>query len=319
MIVLLGEEGMMTMTTIHEIEVEGHKLVARALNPEAPGEPIFLIHGITASINFWSPDQFPLFLEHGPTYLLSLPGHYPATTPPQFPPVAITPEMIAQVLASAIRRLVGSRPVTLVGHSTGGFASLSLASFVPDLVSRVVSISGFAQGRWTGALGLSQGLARRGRLGQLLFKASFRVGRAHRALFRAGWRIHLANDRALSTYPYLDALIDQFYPDYRRLDLDMMVKYFRVMPQIDITPCLASIKAPTLALTGDKDPTVPPAQARLIAQEVPGAELEVIPGGGHFLFMECPVEYRAILRRWLAKTTMPEQRVPVIHRNGRSG
>jgi pimeloyl-ACP methyl ester carboxylesterase len=183
----------------------------------------------------------------------------------------------------------------------------------------VVSISGFAQGRWTGALGLSQGLARRGWLGQLLFKASFRAGRAHRALFRETWRVHLANDQALSTYPYLDSLLDQFYPDFRRIDLDMMIKYFRVMPQIDITPCLAGIKAPTLALTGDKDPTVPPAQAHLIAQEVPGAELAVIPGGGHFLFMECPVEYGTILRRWLAKTTIPEQRVPVMYRNGSSG
>ena len=124
----------------------------------------------------------------------------------------------------------------------------------------------------------------------------------HRKLFRACWRVHLANTQALSTYPYLEPLLDKFYPDYRQLDLDTMVKYFRVMPQIDITSYLANIIAPTLVLTGDQDPTVPPAQAHLIAANVPKAELAVIRGGGHFLFMECPAEYETILRNWLAKT-----------------
>ena len=64
------------MTDTHEFSIEGHKLVAHALNPSAPGEPIFLIHGITASINFWGSDQFPIFLEQGPTYLLSVPGPF---------------------------------------------------------------------------------------------------------------------------------------------------------------------------------------------------------------------------------------------------
>ena len=292
------------MTATYEFNIEGHKLVARALNPSASGEPIFLIHGITGSINFWGSDQFPIFLEQGPTYLLSLPGHYPATLPPHFPQAAITPEMIAQVLTVAIRRLAGQQQVTLVGHSTGGFAALSAAIYAPDLVRRVVSISGFAQGKWTGALGLSQKLARYGTIGQFLFKLCYKIGRSNRAFFRACWRVHLANVQALSTYPYLDPLLDKFYPDYRRIDLDTMVKYFRVMPQIDITSGLTRITAPTLVLTGDQDPTVPPAQAHLIADKIPQAELAVIQGAGHFLFMERPAEYGAILRKWLLKTAL---------------
>lgn len=294
----------LSMTDTHEINVEGHKLVARALNPSASGEPIFLIHGITTSINFWSSEQFPIFLEQGPTYLLSLPGHYPAALPPHFPQTAITPEMIAQVLTAAIRQLVGQQQVTLVGHSTGGFAALSAAIQDPEVVRRVVSISGFAQGKWTGALGLSQKLARYGTMGKFLFKLGYKIGRSNRAFFRACWRIHLANIQALSSYSYLDPLLDKVYPDYLRLDIDTMVKYFRVMPQIDITPGLARITASTLVLTGDQDPTVPPAQAHLIAGKVPQAELAVIHGAGHFLFMERPAEYGAILRRWLLKTAI---------------
>jgi pimeloyl-ACP methyl ester carboxylesterase len=37
-----------------------------------------------------------------------------------------------------------------------------------------------------------------------------------------------------------------------------MLLYFRRMPDIDITPLLPRITAPTLALTGDADPIVRP-------------------------------------------------------------
>lgn len=288
---------------IHQVQIEGQTLVAQALNPTAPGRPIILIHGITASINFWGADQYPIFCDYGPTYLLSLPGHYPATFPPDLLPPAITPTMIGRVLTGAIHHVVGKQPVTLVGHSTGGFSALLIAAQSPAWVKSVVSISGFAQGRWTGALGLNQRLARWGTAGALLFHTGFAASRLNRTIFRAFWRVHLANGRPLSHYEHLEPLIDQFYPDYRRLDLKAMFKYFRVMPHLDITPQLPHITASTLALCGDQDPTVPSTQARLIAAHVPQAELAVIRGGGHFLFMEKPDQYERILRDWLAKTS----------------
>ena len=80
------------MTTSHALYANGHKLVAKSLNPEADGAPIILLHGITASINFWGADQFPIFCQQGPTYCLSLPGHYPATFPTNITPADITPQ-----------------------------------------------------------------------------------------------------------------------------------------------------------------------------------------------------------------------------------
>ena len=287
------------MSTPHPIHVDGHRLAALSLNPSAPGSPIILIHGISASVNFWSAEQFPIFCKNGPTYLLSLPGHYPAVFPPELPLSEISPERIAHLLGTAIQHLVGDQPVTLVGHSTGGFAALCIAAHKPELVGRVASISGFAQGRWIGTLGLSQRLARSGTIGHLLFKLGYKAPRLNRSVFRVGWRSHLADAQTLSTYKYFGALIDRFYPDYRQIDLEAMLKYFSVMPDIDISDQLCRIQAPTLALTGDRDPTVPPSQTHLIAQKVPKAELAVIPGSGHFLFMENPQEYRRILSNWL--------------------
>jgi len=51
---------------------------------------------------------------------------------------------------------------------------------------------------------------------------------------------------------------------------------------------LGSVSAPTLVLVGSEDPASPPDQARLIADGIPGARVEVIPGAAHLLNAEQP-------------------------------
>jgi poly(3-hydroxyalkanoate) depolymerase len=51
-------------------------------------------------------------------------------------------------------------------------------------------------------------------------------------------------------------------------------------------PRLHRIRMPTLVLSGADDPIVPPANARLLARRIPGAELEIVSGAGHLLLME---------------------------------
>ncbi len=69
------------MTQLQELHSEGHKLAALSFNPEQAGCPVILLHGIIASVHFWSPDLVAPFLKLGPCYALSLPGHYPAAFP----------------------------------------------------------------------------------------------------------------------------------------------------------------------------------------------------------------------------------------------
>ncbi len=290
-------------TKIQNIRIDGHKLTAIALNDQnTPGHPVVLIHGISASVRFWGDDQTSPFREQGPCYSLSLPGHYPAEFPPNFQKGALTAEMIGRVLAKAISELLGERKVTLVGVSTGGFAALAIALYAPELVGRIVCISGFCHGRWTGALGLYQWLARQGAIGRALFKMGYSLARSNRAIFTYLWQMPAADRKALRAYPYLDACVSATYPDFRRLDLDALAAYFEVMPDISICNRLSSIRAPTLVMAGDHDPIVQPDQARIIARSVPGASLAMIKGGGHLLFAERPKVYHRVLREWLDAT-----------------
>jgi pimeloyl-ACP methyl ester carboxylesterase len=80
-----------------------------------------------------------------------------------------------------------------------------------------------------------------------------------------------------------------------------MVQYFAVMPDIDIGPWLSHITAPTLVLTGDSDPIVPPAQSHLIAGKVPRVDLAVMRGVGHVPMFEDHNEYQQVVGEWLQR------------------
>jgi pimeloyl-ACP methyl ester carboxylesterase len=57
---------------------------------------------------------------------------------------------------------------------------------------------------------------------------------------------------------------------------------------------LGGLDVPTLVLHGERDPLIPVANGRLIAEAIPGARLEVVPRGGHVVFWERP--------EWCART-----------------
>ena len=64
---------------------------------------------------------------------------------------------------------------------------------------------------------------------------------------------------------------------------------------------LAALGVPFLALWGEDDPFAPVAGGQRLADEIPGGELVVIPGTGHFVFEDAPEEAAEALASFLAK------------------
>jgi pimeloyl-ACP methyl ester carboxylesterase len=64
---------------------------------------------------------------------------------------------------------------------------------------------------------------------------------------------------------------------------------------------LPELRVPTLVLTGSDDALVPPANARLLAGRIPGAELVVVPESGHVFFCEQPEATNRALLAFLAR------------------
>jgi pimeloyl-ACP methyl ester carboxylesterase len=61
-------------------------------------------------------------------------------------------------------------------------------------------------------------------------------------------------------------------------------------PEPELTASLRSIRAPTLVLCADNDHFIPAHLSKVIAEAIPGALYQEIPGGGHIPFIEKPRE-----------------------------
>jgi len=71
-----------------------------------------------------------------------------------------------------------------------------------------------------------------------------------------------------------------FQPDYA------LQRQLEAVRGFDTYSRLANIKAPTLILTADHDLLVPPENGRILANRIPGAELEDFTNSGHLIYLE---------------------------------
>ena len=62
---------------------------------------------------------------------------------------------------------------------------------------------------------------------------------------------------------------------------------------------LGQITTPTLVITGDADILVPPANSKILAERIPGASLQTVPGAGHGFFWEASQEVITLIREFL--------------------
>ena len=63
----------------------------------------------------------------------------------------------------------------------------------------------------------------------------------------------------------------------------------------DLSHLLPGIKAPTLLVWGDRDTATPLSDGQKMEKAIPGAGLAVIPGTGHFSFVENPYLFGRIM------------------------
>jgi len=64
---------------------------------------------------------------------------------------------------------------------------------------------------------------------------------------------------------------------------------------------LHEIRCPVLVITGSEDRMMPPGNADLLAQGIPGAELHVVEGAGHMFFYEKPHEVNRVLADFFSR------------------
>ena len=73
----------------------------------------------------------------------------------------------------------------------------------------------------------------------------------------------------------------------------------RALARLDFTPVLGNIRNPTLVMVGALDQTTPPTLARELANGIPGAKFQEIPGCGHCPQIENPRAFVAAVNGFL--------------------
>ena len=76
-----------------------------------------------------------------------------------------------------------------------------------------------------------------------------------------------------------------------------------IVETFDLRQQLERIQVPTLVITGEEDFITGPVCADEIAAGIPGAEKIVLPGVGHFIFVEAPGAFRDAVLSFLGVAT----------------
>lgn len=283
--------------SLRHCDVDGHRIAVLANETGGDEPPLILIHGVLLSVNIWPP-LLPEWLRDRRWYAVGLPAHHPSVPPPDFCDRPMPEQLFGVGLASVVTRIAGDQRVDLMGHSTGGYASLAIAAHIPEQVRSVCCVSGFAQGRWLGLIGLMQTIAAAGRFGRIAFPVSLAAMSVHPLVTRLSALAATTRPRAFWDDPRMKQALAAAVADLRQTDRTALRHFFAEIRGHDISAALPRIQAPTLVVHGSRDPIVPFDQARLIKQRVPGAELAPLSEIGHMPFAEAADEFDAILKQW---------------------
>lgn len=249
------------------------------------GPPILFIHGTTNSAASWA------FLAGrlAPSFrclLLDRPGCGLSGPLPAVPGVEGLPEH-GDMLVVDVLDALGIGSAHLVSTSMGGYFAFRAAVAHPERVGRIVQL-GWSLGAPTGRLPLLMRLASLPGAGRLM--AAMPVNeRVVRSMFR-----QIGLKEALEAGRIPQAVIDTYVALLR--DTDTMANevaigggasLLELVGRLELTDeILAGVRAPTLFLWGDRDPFGGPDDARAFVRRIPGAELQLVPGAGHAVWLD---------------------------------
>lgn len=229
----------------HFITVNGLKLY---YEETGKGMPLLLLHGFGGTAS----DLHPYIAELSKTYrviAIDLPGHgrsdYMDTTN-----IYLHKRAAEYILAMLDSLHINS--IDVMGHSSGGFITLYMATLRPELLKKIIVISA-----------------------QVYYSNTTREvitslgGPEQNPIVRLDSLVKLHGKQK-------GTLIAQQFWNFRKLYGDP-----------SFTPdVLSTIKAKTLIIHGDNDPVAPVANAWEMFQNIPQAQLWVVPNGGHLPHIE---------------------------------
>lgn len=237
--------------------------------------PLVLLHGIGGRASGWAPVQRICAAAAYDSLAWDMPGygHSPMVDPYDFDGLA---DALAALLdAQGIARAV------LVGHSMGGMVALQMWARHPERVAALVLAAS------SPAFGHGSGDFQQAFIAQRL--APIEAGRSLAEVAERLIPAMVAPGHDGPGLALAKACMGSLTPAAYKAALGALVRF-------EQRAALPTITVPTLCMAGEHDTTATPAVVQRMADKIPQAQYQCLPGAGHLLTFEQPDSFgRALL------------------------
>jgi pimeloyl-ACP methyl ester carboxylesterase len=268
------------------VDLAGVRLYYYAAGTRGVGEPVVFLHGFPTSSHLWS-DVVPIVPAGHRVVVLDLLG-YGRSDRPHGQPVDIRghADRVIDLLDN-----LGINYACIVGHDVGGGIAQSLAVRFPQRVSRLLLVSSVAFTEWP--------------------TRNVKLARAMLPLTRhlpATWLLSILRTDLLRGYQNHDRgarSIELYVRPFASAEgRDAFMEHLLALNSADteaLAPRLKDIIVPTAILWGRNDPFLPVALGERLQEAIPGATLDVITTGSHFVPEDAPARVGNALANLLAR------------------
>lgn len=277
---------------LRHLTIHGHEVGYRLAGS---GPAVVLVHGLTGSSTTWR-EVMPRLAEHYTVIAPDLLGHGESAKP--------RGDYSLGAFASGLRDVLvalGIERATFVGHSLGGGVAMQLAYQFPERCERLVLVSSGGLGREVSPALRAVSLPGSELVLPLIFSSYVRT-----ALERVGSALNRGTGFTMGVHAA------EIWRSYAGLtEVAGRTAFIHTVRSV-IDPLGQRVSArdrlylaqeiPTLIVWGDRDHIIPVEHAHISHDLIPGSQIAIVPGAGHFLPFEAPEAFLDALVPFLRDT-----------------
>jgi pimeloyl-ACP methyl ester carboxylesterase len=231
------------------------------------GDPLVLIMGLRRNLEWWYR-QLPVLAEYFQVIVFDNRGAGRSDKPAMEYSIRLFADDTAGLMDA-----LGLKRAGILGYSMGGYIAQELALNCPDKIEKMILAS-------TGGGGDRAVLMSPDRLEK--FQAN--AGLKPEEILRKDMDIYFSDEFVEQNPEKVDEFIKISLRHYQ--PADAFFRQFDACLRHDTVDRLNRLVVPTLIMTGDDDPLVPPGNSHVLQELIPAAELHVFTGGRHCVVIE---------------------------------
>ncbi len=278
----LAKSGVTNTVNIHEIETKTVPVgdIEIAYKIFGKGNPILLINGFTATLDFWDPIMLAKLASNHTVITFDNRGIGNTTSGDK----KFTITQFANDTSGLLDAL-NIKKADVMGWSMGGMIAQELALANPDKVGKLIIYASTCGGNETAPPSSEVMEVFENQSGT----QSERVQKLLPLLFPAEWRTQ--NPSYFKNLPTTTEIVP---------DKTIAHQMEAIFSWTGTCNQLKNIIQPTLVIVGNEDILTPPANSLLITNNIPGAWFVQMQGGGHALSLQYPEKFSNIILTFLA-------------------